>query len=239
MAEFDTLSIHLGELWRSRDRASTLRLQHLKGILKEYLPEVDALYGIPQREEFHPEIDTGWHMELVLRQTEMFDDPSVFIAALLHDLGKGVTPVEILPRHNNHDSAGIPLVAEVCERLKIPPTIKRLALTVCEQHIRLHSIFDQQPSTIVKTYDEVFKSEEPLFWENFVKACQCDVFGRLGMDNRIFFHEGFFFLSVMKELKAWQDNIDKVGTKLREQDLHRERLTLVREHRDKYKTVFL
>ena len=116
------------------------------------LPEVDRLFGVPQPEKYHPEIDTGVHVLMTMNlAARMGDSPQVVFALLLHDLGKGLTPDSRLPSHVGHEQSGLPLVNEVCDRLRVPGAFSDLALKVCELHLRCHRLIEARPSTITTT----------------------------------------------------------------------------------------
>ena len=159
--------------------------KELRGLnaLKYVLPELDNLFGVPQPEEHHPEIDSGVHSLMVLKQAcKMNLSNEARFAALLHDLGKGVTNKDLLPKHHGHEEAGVPLVEDVCKRLKVPNTYSRLANIVCEKHLNIHKAKDLNYKTIFKLlYDKRLKNDEFI---DFVKVCHADATGRLGMENK-------------------------------------------------------
>ena len=159
--------------------------KELRGLnaLKYVLPELDNLFGVPQPEEHHPEIDSGVHSLMVLKQAcKMNLSNEARFAALLHDLGKGVTDKTLLPKHHGHEEAGVPLVEDVCKRLKVPNTYLRLANIVCEKHLNIHKAKDLNYKTIFKLlHDKRLKNDEFI---DFVKVCHADATGRLGMENK-------------------------------------------------------
>lgn len=159
--------------------------KELRGLnaLKHVLPELDNLFGVPQPEEHHPEIDSGVHSLMVLKQAcKMNLSNEARFAALLHDLGKGVTDKTLLPKHHGHEEAGVPLVEDVCKRLKVPNTYSRLANIVCEKHLNIHKAKDLNYKTIFKLlHDKRLKNDEFI---DFVKVCHADATGRLGMENK-------------------------------------------------------
>lgn len=159
--------------------------QELRGLnaLKHILPELDNLFGVPQPEQYHPEIDSGVHSLMVLKQAcKMNLSNEARFAALLHDLGKGVTDKNLLPKHHGHEEAGVPLVEEVCKRLKVPNAYSRLANIVCEKHLNIHQAKDLNYKTIFKLlHDKRLKNDEFI---DFVKVCHADATGRLGMKNK-------------------------------------------------------
>lgn len=151
------------------------------GALRALLPEVDALFGVPQRADYHPEIDTGVHLLMALdRAAELTADPGVRFAVLVHDLGKGVTPAETLPRHIGHEQAGIPLVEDVCDRLRVPMPYRRLARLVTRWHLLCHKIDELRPDTLLRLLRDldVYRRSETV--EPFLQACEADARGRGG-----------------------------------------------------------
>lgn len=162
-----------------------IRVLHETGALKVLLPEVDALFGVPQRAEFHPEIDTGIHILMTLQQCARFEQNlNVRWACLLHDLGKGITPVDILPRHLGHEARGIPLIAAVNQRLRVPREIAELALLVGEYHLHSHRALELKPSTLLKLLLRLDCLRRPARLEEFASACEMDARGRLGLTEK-------------------------------------------------------
>ncbi|VTU42603.1 MULTISPECIES: HD domain-containing protein [unclassified Variovorax] len=170
------------------------------GELRRFLPEVDALYGIPQSPEHHPEIDTGRHIELTLEAAAMLSsDPKVRYAALVHDLGKALTPQGELPQHINHEHAGLAPVAEVSDRLGVPNDWKTLALLVCEHHLNVHRAFEMNPRGVIRLFERLPLVAQPELLEPFLIAVEADKRGRAGQLHRdyrqgIFLREAFRFL---------------------------------------------
>ena len=155
------------------------------GALEALLPELAVLFGIPQNADYHPEIDTGTHVLMVLTQSAaLLRDSRVAFAALVHDLGKGVTPAEILPSHRAHEHAGLPLVAAVCDRLKVPNAHRQLALSVCEYHLLVHRARELRGATLLKMLEATGALRDEERFEHFLIACEADSRGRLGFENR-------------------------------------------------------
>ncbi len=155
------------------------------GALRVILPEVDALFGVPQRAEYHPEIDTGDHLCLALDMAARLNAPTESrFGVLLHDLGKGITPADVLPSHRGHERAGLPLVAAVCRRYRVPKPYRRLAERVCEHHLRCHRILQARPATVLKLLEQldVFRRRAEFEW--FLTACEADYRGRQGLADR-------------------------------------------------------
>ena len=161
--------------------------------LKALLPEVDALFGVPQPARHHPEIDTGVHVLLVLQQAARLSgadgrsmpagDARVAFAALVHDLGKGITARDQWPAHRGHEQAGLPLVAAVCERLKVPRVYRDLALTVCEHHLNCHRARELRAATLLRLLTASGALRDADRFEGFLRACTADARGRAGSQN--------------------------------------------------------
>ncbi len=155
------------------------------GALKVLLPEVDALFGVPHRADFHPEIDSGEHTLLVLeRAAAMNLDLPERYAALLHDLGKALTPADMLPRHIGHDSAGIEPVRAVSRRCRVPKACAELAELVCRLHIRLHRAADiRRPRAVLDVLTAADALRRPERFAAALAVCQADQQGRLGREH--------------------------------------------------------
>jgi tRNA nucleotidyltransferase (CCA-adding enzyme) len=155
------------------------------GALREVLPEVDALFGIPQPERWHPEIDSGVHTLLALREAARLSPAeTVRFAVLTHDLGKATTPTELLPKHHGHEHRSLQLLANVCERLPVPNRFRELARHVAEHHGVVHRADELKPSTILKLITEVGGLRQPERFEEFLAACEADMRGRTGFQDR-------------------------------------------------------
>lgn len=155
------------------------------GALARLMPELDALWGIPQVPEYHPEIDTGEHVMLVLDAAARMDASlDVRFACLVHDLGKALTPTEQLPRHHGHERRGLEPVAAVCDRLRVPNDVRELALLVCELHLVCHRAAELRPGTVVRLFDRVDAFRRPERFERFLLACEADKRGRKGRGDR-------------------------------------------------------
>ena len=154
------------------------------GALGRLFPELERLFGVPQAKQWHPEVDTGIHTMMVLEQaTRLSPVPAVRFAALLHDLGKGITPKEEWPRHVMHEARGVPLTRAVCERLKVPKQFSELALLVTEFHLNYHRIEELKPATVVKLLTRLDAIRRPQRFEHFLLACEADARGRPGYEN--------------------------------------------------------
>lgn len=152
--------------------------------LKVLFPEIDNLFGVPQPEQWHPEIDTGVHTLLVLEQAaRLSDDKQVRFAALLHDLGKALTPSEYWPKHHGHGQKGLSLIKALCLRLKVPNEHRDLALLVSDQHQNMHNALSLKPATIVKMFDKADFWRKPQRLEQLLSACEADIKGRTGLEH--------------------------------------------------------
>lgn len=151
------------------------------GALKKILPELDKLWGVPQPPQHHPEVDTGVHVMMVIDYAakQSFSLPVRF-AALMHDLGKGNTPAEILPRHIGHEERGVSLLKEVCKRLRVPNDCKELGHIVTKFHGKLFQAPQMKPSTLLEFLVELDAIRQPARFKDFLKACEADSRGRNG-----------------------------------------------------------
>ncbi|WP_296233785.1 multifunctional CCA addition/repair protein [uncultured Pseudomonas sp.] len=155
------------------------------GALAALLPEVDALFGVPQPQAHHPEIDTGVHVLSVLRQCAEHEQPlNVRWASLLHDVGKGLTPEDEWPRHIAHEHKGLPLIQAINERCKAPRDCAELALLVGEYHTHGHRALELRPSTLLELLQRFDVFRRPQRFAEFVAACEMDARGRLGLEQR-------------------------------------------------------
>jgi tRNA nucleotidyltransferase (CCA-adding enzyme) len=155
------------------------------GALKELMPEVDALFGVPQPETHHPEIDTGLHTLSVLEQSALLKQPlTVRWACLLHDLGKGLTPEEEWPRHIAHEHNGLKLIKAVNERFKVPKDCQELALLVGQYHTHGHRALELKASTLLELLQSFDVYRRPQRFEEFIAACEMDARGRKGLEQR-------------------------------------------------------
>lgn len=154
------------------------------GALRKILPELDKLWGVPQPPQYHPEVDTGLHIMLVIDYTarQNFSLPIRF-AALMHDLGKGTTPIELLPRHIGHEERSVRLLKEVSKRLRVPNDCKELAQLVAKFHGKLYQTLQMRPSTLLEFLIELDAIRQPARFKDFLKACEADSRGRTGFEN--------------------------------------------------------
>lgn len=164
------------------------------GALARIAPEIDALWGVPQRADYHPEIDTGLHTMLVLdyAAAQGWDDSTaaaqgwscaVRFAALCHDLGKGNTPADILPRHIGHEARGVPLVEALCQRLRVPSDCKELAVLVCREHTLVHTAEQLRPETVLALLTRCDALRRPERFTQLLDACLADARGRYQFED--------------------------------------------------------
>jgi len=157
------------------------------GALARLFPELDRLYGVPQPEEHHPEIDTGVHTMLVLQQAaRLSNDPKIRFAALVHDLGKGITPKVEWPKHKEHEERGVPLVEALCERLRVPNDYRDLAILVTRYHLHYHRAAEMTDIEFLDTLMGLDAFRRPQRFEEFLLACEADSRGRPGYEEQQF-----------------------------------------------------
>ena len=147
--------------------------------LQYIMPEVDALWGVPNPKKWHPEIDTGVHTLMVLKQASLLSTQvEVRFAALTHDLGKALTPQKALPHHHGHEVAGLKPIQQLCKRLKVPNSCRDLALIMSEFHTHTHKAFELKASTVIKLFDKLDAWRKPERFELFLTTCTADLRGR-------------------------------------------------------------
>lgn len=154
------------------------------GALAVVLPELNALFGVPQPEKWHPEIDTGVHTLMVAQQATLLsqDLPTRF-AAQVHDLGKGITPESEWPSHKMHCHTGIKIIKQLCNRVRVPNEYRDLALLVCEHHTNIHRASELRAQTFIKILDKMDVWRKPERLEPILLCCQADHAGRLGLES--------------------------------------------------------
>ncbi len=155
------------------------------GALARLLPEIDCLFGVPQPPQHHPEVDTGIHVMLVVdwAARQGYSLPVRF-AALMHDLGKGVTPPEFWPKHHGHEAKSVALVRALSERIRVPADCRDLAIAVARDHGNAHRALELRPATVVELLERVDAFRRPTRFEEFLQACECDFRGRPGWEEK-------------------------------------------------------
>ena len=155
------------------------------GALAVVYPEIDALFGIPQPEKWHPEIDCGIHTLMVLEQAAALSkDGSVRFAALVHDLGKATTAKNTLPKHTGHELRSVKIVKALSNRLPVPVAFRELGCLAAEFHAHSHRAFELRSSTVLKVLNQVDAFRRPERFEKFLLACEADARGRTGFETR-------------------------------------------------------
>jgi len=156
------------------------------GALKVILPEVDALFGVPQPVAHHPEGCAGTHTLMVMNQAAKLGGAIEVWAALLHDIGKGTTNPNILPHHRGHEGRGAKLVKKIANRLKIPRQYEDLSILVAEFHLKAHRVMEMRMGSVLKLLEAVGAFRHPEQLDSFLKACEADSKGRVGFENRCY-----------------------------------------------------
>jgi tRNA nucleotidyltransferase (CCA-adding enzyme) len=155
------------------------------GALAVLLPEVDRLFGVPQPAQWHPEVDSGVHVMMVLDQAEKLSpDLEVRFAALVHDLGKGTTRKHALPSHPGHEKRGVKLIRRLAERLPVPNACRDLGALVSEYHTHCHRAFELRAATILRMLEATDAFRRPRRFEQFLLTCEADARGRKGLEDR-------------------------------------------------------
>jgi tRNA nucleotidyltransferase (CCA-adding enzyme) len=178
-------------IWQETEKA--LETEHPEiffSILKDcdalaaVFPEIDRLFGVPQPARWHPEVDTGLHTLLSVAQAARLSrKPVVRFAALVHDLGKGTTPTNILPRHIGHEQRSVELIGQLGERLRVPKRFVALALSVARYHGVVHRIDQVRPQKLLELLTEIGALRDHEVLEDFIAACEADAKGRTGLEN--------------------------------------------------------
>ena len=157
------------------------------GALAAVLPEIECLFGIPQPTKYHPEIDTGEHICLALEQSAAKKmSTMVRFAVLVHDVGKGVTPKSMLPKHRGHEDAGVPLVEEIAARLRVPKDYRELAVTVTKHHLRIHRVHEMRAPALMNLLDSLDAQRRPERLAAILDACEADATGRTGLQGQAY-----------------------------------------------------
>ncbi len=163
------------------------------GALRVVFPEIDALFGVPQPEKWHPEVDTGAHLLLSLREAvKLGGGVPVRFAVLMHDLGKGVTPPGVLPSHHGHEDAGVALVEGLCARLRVPNHLRELAIITSRYHTHVHRAQELRPATVLNTLESCDAFRRPERFADFLLACEADARGRTGLETRPYPQREYF-----------------------------------------------
>ncbi len=207
--------------------------------LDKLFPELDQLFGVPANPKWHPEIDTGIHTLMVIEQSATLGyQAQVRFAALCHDFGKALTPPQKLPSHHGHGPAGVKLIKNFCQRLKVPNEYRDLALLVAEHHITIHSALELRPETVLKLFDRCDAWRKPQRFQQILEAGVADIKGRLGFAD----HDYPPYNYLLRQLKV-ANSVDvqaivKAGFKGIEikQQLRQQRLHVVAQEKQRYLT---
>lgn len=157
------------------------------GALAILFPEIDQLFGVPNPPQWHPEIDTGIHILMVLEQAARLSEESIVrFAALMHDLGKGVTSPTNWPRHPGHEEHGVPLVKALCKRYRVPKDFQELAILVTRYHGQIHRVFELKANTLIKLLEKLDAFRRPARFQQFLLACEADARGRTGFEDKAY-----------------------------------------------------
>jgi tRNA nucleotidyltransferase (CCA-adding enzyme) len=226
-------------VWQETERAlgerapqvffQTLRDGHA---LKHVFPEVDALFGVPQPPQWHPEIDTGVHTLMVLEQAaKLSQDTVVRFAALTHDLGKAITPKEKWPSHHGHEASSVKLLNELCERLKVPNDYRECAVGVARYHGHSHRALELRPATVIELFENLDAFRRPARFEQFLLACEADIRGRTGLEDRPYPQADYLrrAFALASKVKLDAETLSRLqGPQIREQ-IHAARVSAVKE----------
>jgi len=202
------------------------------GALAVVYPEVDALFGVPQPEKWHPEVDTGVHQLLALREAvRLGGGVAVRFAVLMHDLGKGVTPPEALPSHPGHEDAGVALVEQLCARLRVPNHLRELAVIAARFHTHVHRALELRADTVLKTLESCDALRRPERFADFLLACEADARGRQGLEARDYPQRAFFASARERAAAVVLDAAERAGKTGEQigQELRRRRLVAIEE----------
>jgi tRNA nucleotidyltransferase (CCA-adding enzyme) len=202
------------------------------GALKVVYPEINALFGVPQPEKWHPEIDTGVHTLMVLDQAVLLTaDVRVRFAALVHDLGKAMTPQQEWPGHKGHEERSVTLIEALCDRLKLPSEYRELSIIVARYHGNVHRAFELRPGTILGILEKADAFRRPERFSQALLACEADSRGRLGLEQDPYPQRPY--LQAARDAAATvkptpEDIADQVGPLIAER-VHQRRLRSIEE----------
>jgi tRNA nucleotidyltransferase (CCA-adding enzyme) len=204
------------------------------GALAVIFPEIDRLFGVPQPEKWHPEIDTGVHTLMVAQQAaKLSESLPVRFAAITHDLGKGLTPQKEWPNHKMHGHSGLKCIRSLCERLRIPTIYKELALLVCEHHTNIHNAAELKSATYLKILNKLDVWRKPDRLNDILLCCQADHQGRKGFEQSDYPQKSLFESAYQAALQVDVKDVVHAGftgVKIRE-ELYRRRLAAIEQCR--------
>ncbi|MDO6711525.1 multifunctional CCA addition/repair protein [Aliiglaciecola sp. 2_MG-2023] len=207
------------------------------GALKVWFPELDVLWGIPNPVQWHPEVDTGIHTMMVIQQAaKLSDNLAIRYAALVHDLGKGLTDPAQWPSHREHEELGVAPIRALSERLKVPNECKELAIMTSEYHTHIHRALELRPATILKVLNHCDAWRKPERFNNLLTTCIADAKGRTGLEDRDYPQAEFIWNAYQAAMKVEVKSIIEAGAtgkniKLR---LDEKRINAIREFKQAY-----
>lgn len=217
------------ELLESPSPGKLLISWHDSGKLALLLPEVDSNFGIPQRPEHHPEVDTGIHVAMCLDIAHRLKaSTAARFAVLLHDVGKSLTLTNELPMHVDHENRGLRPVADVCARLAVPENWRTLALLVCEYHLHAHRAFEMRSKSMLRLLSQTGLERDQALLDDFVVACEADKRGRLGKTENDY-PQGRYMRKAAQALQGLWMQPESVISDRATQELHGARLRAVRD----------
>ncbi|MGH1471003.1 MAG: multifunctional CCA addition/repair protein [Cellvibrionaceae bacterium] len=204
------------------------------GALARLMPEINNLFGIPQRPEHHPEIDCGIHSLMVLQQATLLSQKSeVRFASLVHDLGKATTPADVLPQHIGHEHRSIDLVKQLCERLAVPNEFRNLGLMAAQYHTHCHRAKELTPKKILETLNALDAFRRPDRFADFLLCCEADAKGRTGFEDRDYPQAEYFqnALDICEKITAAQVDRSKHQGKAIGEEIHRLRISALKAYK--------
>lgn len=180
--------------------------------LERVFPEIDRLFGVPQPEAHHPEIDTGTHILLALKiAAQLTEDPLVRFGVLVHDLGKGITKKSLLPRHIGHEGAGVKLVDALCERYRIPRRYQQFGRICSKYHLHTHRAYELKPGTVINMFESIGAFKQPDNLNRFLLVCQADAQGRTGLESKPYPQADYLKQIFEAAAKVSTEPINKAG----------------------------
>ncbi|MGO9426367.1 MAG: multifunctional CCA addition/repair protein [Steroidobacteraceae bacterium] len=247
VARHEVDSLVAERVWQESEKAlreaaasAFFRVLRECGALARIFPEIDALFGVPQPAEWHPEIDTGLHTLMVLDQAGLLsDDPRVRFAALVHDLGKGATPPSEWPSHRGHEECSVALVEALAARLRIPNEYRELAVIVARYHGIVHRAFELKPKTILEFMERADAFRRPERFDQALLACEADSRGRAGLEAEPY-PQRDYLLAARRDAAlikpSAEDVAESSGAEIAQQ-LHRGRLQAIAALRGKFEAA--
>jgi tRNA nucleotidyltransferase (CCA-adding enzyme) len=221
---------------REAGAAEFFRVLHACGALRTVYPEIDALFGVPQPANWHPEIDTGVHTLMVLEQAVLLSpETQVRFAALVHDLGKGTTPKAQWPGHRGHEERGVLLIAALARRLRLPNDYRDLSTIVARFHGIVHRAFELRPATLLEFLEKADAFRRPQRFAQALLACEADSRGRAGLENQPYPQRGYLHAvrDAAAAINASDEDLSALDGARIAQRLHQRRLAAIAELRDR------